>query len=378
VPFFAEVRSVGIYVNARLPDSHFFQALEQVVRLDAHFGKSDEGRSQNIAIDYSSPNAAKHLHAGHIRSTIIGHVLGNMYEACGYTVHRINYLNDWGGMGVLIEGLSLRDDEDSYENKNDLLFEIYSTFRKAQKLSADEGAFEKLLESEKEELSRLVGEFAGYEDFVRKYAAFSERANARFAALETGDDGEFATWRKIVEWSILDFERFYQMLDIHQEYLTGESLYAQSGKDFVMRQVEKGGVIFFDERHAREALAIVQAQQEAETITSEVFERKKQEIEADIGCYVVPIGNDERYVVLKKDGSTIYATRDLAALEHRISVFSPKKLVYEVGQEQQEHFDKLFRAARQLGMVDSDVGLLHIYHGFYVDEATKKKLSSRD
>lgn len=68
----------------------------------------------------------------------------------------------------------------------------------------------------------------------------------------------------------------------------------------------------------------------------------------------------------------------MAALEHRVSVFSPKKIVYEVGQEQQEHFDKLFRAARKLKMVTEDTELLHVYHGFYVDETTKKKLSSRD
>lgn len=94
---------VGIYVNAKLPANTLFQSLDQVLLLGSVYGESSVGKGKDIAIDYSSPNAAKHLHAGHIRSTIIGHVLGNMYEACGHTVHRINYLNDWGGMGVLIE-----------------------------------------------------------------------------------------------------------------------------------------------------------------------------------------------------------------------------------------------------------------------------------
>ncbi len=181
-----------------------------------------------------------------------------------------------------------------------------------------------------------------------------------------------------MNWSIEDFERFYHILGIHQDYLTGESLYAQSGKDLVMREVSKGNVIFFDSVHAETALNSARQELETGAITSEAFDKKKEEILADIGCYVVPLERGERYVVLKKDGSTIYATRDLAALEHRFKEFTPKKLIYEVGQEQQEHFDKLFRAARKLGLVPEETILLHIYHGFYVDEATKKKLSSRD
>ena len=109
-PFFEEVKMVGIYVNATIPAEYFFNSLGKVAELGARFGENSTGAGGDIVIDYSSPNAAKHLHAGHIRSTIIGHVLGNIYEASGYTVHRVNYLNDWGGMGILLEGVSVRKD----------------------------------------------------------------------------------------------------------------------------------------------------------------------------------------------------------------------------------------------------------------------------
>lgn len=377
-PVFEDVKAVGIYVNAKLPADMLFKFLDQVLQLGESYGESSVWRGQDIAIDYSSPNAAKHLHAGHIRSTIIGHILGNMYEACGYTVHRINYLNDWGGMGVLIEWLSGRTDVESFANKNDLLFDIYSTFRKAQKASGWEDAYNECTLSEKDSISALVGNFDDYESFIKQYKNFSTRATDQFSALEKWQDEAFATWRKIVEWSMQDFERFYEILDIHQEYLTGEGLYAKLWKDMVMREVNNGNIIYFDNIHADTAFRLIEKQLEEWVITEAAYERKKQEILEDIWCYVVPIGDDERYVVLKKDGATIYATRDLAALEHRVRIFSPKKIIYEVGQEQQEHFDKLFRAAQKLNIVDKDTKLIHVYHGFYVDEATKKKLSSRD
>ncbi len=107
-----------------------------------------------------------------------------MYEACGYTVHRVNYLNDWGGMGVLIEGLSTRTDENSYENKNDLLFEIYSAFRKAQKASEGDGSFQLLTEIERSNISSLLGQFSDFTDFYEKFTKFTSRANIQFTALE--------------------------------------------------------------------------------------------------------------------------------------------------------------------------------------------------
>ena len=235
-----------------------------------------------------------------------------------------------------------------------------------------------LSESEKAEIVKLIGSFENYEEFSEKYSACIARANEKFAKLENGDDATFDSWKQIVEWSMEDFERFYKLLGIHQEYLTGESLYAQAGKDFVMQKVTVGGAVFFDEKAAEKATALLQIKAQTEEFTEEVLARKTEEIASDIGCYVIPLENGERYVVLKKDGSTIYATRDLAAIEHRTEVFAPKKIIYEVGQEQQEHFDKLFRASRTLKIVSEDTELAHIYHGFYVDETTKKKLSSRD
>lgn len=268
--------------------------------------------------------------------------------------------------------------QDSYENKNDLLFRIYSAFRSAQKASLDSAIWEGYTSEQKTPISELIGESRDYSEFLKNYEAFLTRSNSAFSALERGDDEAYAAWECIVSWSLQDFEKFYTILGIHQDYLTGEGLYAQFGKELVMYEVEKGGIQFFDEILAKEALDQIGQERGESGITDEAYARAADEIKADTGCYVVPLENGERFVVLKRDGSTIYATRDLAALSHRFQVFEPSKMIYEVGQEQQEHFDKLFRSARRLGLVHAETELAHIYHGFYVDAATKKKLSSRD
>jgi arginyl-tRNA synthetase len=79
-----------------------YNSINQIFELADKFGENNLFKDKSIVIDYSAPNAAKHLHAGHIRSTIIGHVLSNLYEVNGYTSHRVNHINDWGGFGFLI------------------------------------------------------------------------------------------------------------------------------------------------------------------------------------------------------------------------------------------------------------------------------------
>jgi arginyl-tRNA synthetase len=97
----------------------------------------------------------------------------------------------------------------------------------------------------------------------------------------------------------------------------------------------------------------------------------------DIGAVVIPLDRDERLVVRRADGRSIYATRDLGAIKLRRELFSPTDLIYVVGQEQQVHFDRLFRAAYAIGLAD-DLRFQHLHFGFYVDAASGKKLSSRE
>lgn len=375
---FEKVEQKGIYVNARFGTAFLFSELANLESQDTRFGENAEGAGKDVVVEYSSPNAAKHLHAGHIRSTIIGHVLSNLYDAAGYTVHRINYLNDWGGVGFLLEGLARREaDVAKYENKNDLLFSIYSTFRKGQKFAASAEEYAKMTAEDAAELASVFGDVSTFEKMSASFADFKTKSDARFAGLESGSDEDFADWQKIIEWSLADFEKFYEILDIRHDYLTSEALYANLGRDLVKESVAKGSVVLFDRSKADAEIASINAERASGALSDEVADKLVGEVEADVGAYVVALENRERYVVLKGNESTIYATRDLAALKNRAEIFEPVKIVYEVGQEQQDHFQKLFESSKKIGF-GKGIDLCHVYHGYYVNEETKKKLSSRD
>ncbi|MDX3111120.1 arginine--tRNA ligase domain-containing protein [Nonomuraea angiospora] len=94
----------GIHVNLRLTDEWFRAGIASIVLLGDRFGMGDSRAGRTYVVDYSSPNVVKTLHAGHLRSTMIGHVLSNLYEAGGATVYRVNHINDFGGFGFMLEG----------------------------------------------------------------------------------------------------------------------------------------------------------------------------------------------------------------------------------------------------------------------------------
>ncbi len=115
------------------------------------------------------------------------------------------------------------------------------------------------------------------------------------------------------------------------------------------------------------------------TMSAQEYESAARAIAKDVGATVVPLDKGERYVVVRADGRSIYATRDIGAVQIRTDLFKATDLVYVVGQEQRVHFDRLFRAAGRIGLIEDGLPrTLHVYFGFYVDATSGKKLSSRD
>ncbi len=355
---FLEVLQNGIYVNILLSNKYLFENVWQAVKMEDRFGQSDIFKKKSVVVDYSSPNVAKHLHAGHIRSTIIGEVLGNLYEAAGSTVHRLNYINDWGGMGFLIEGYERWADKMLAEgSQNSRLYSIYKIYRMGEKLSESEEEFNRLTPEAADELSKYYGVFGSFMEFKDSFSAFKSAGQKRFKNLENGADIEFALWQKIQEWSMEEFNKFYDLIYIHHDYLLGESFYAKRALQLIEDKISSGEIVLWTEKLADgdpDALG-------------------------DVGTYVVPLQNHKRLLVKKSDGSTLYAARDLAGIEHRVLTFDPARLVYEVGEEQTEYFRNLFEAAEVLNLDENrKVLMTHVAHGFYVDSGTGKKLSSRE
>ncbi|MDP3989202.1 MAG: arginine--tRNA ligase, partial [bacterium] len=336
----------GIYVNITLEDEVLQASLESIHALADMFGWRDDMRGQSAVCEFSAPNAAKHLHAGHIRSTIVGEALSRIYEAVGYTVHRTNHINDWGGFGAILEGYERWKDEiQRSENKNDELYQVYIRFRELEKTGGEE------------------------------YVAFKEAADRQFAKLEAGDPDVVATWERMIEWSIAEFNEFYSLFTISFDYSPGESFYAQKGKELVEQKHQDGHVVHFtdaDALRAKEALD--------DALQTRERERREEEIQGKVGAWVVPVeGKSGSYFVVKRaDGGSMYATRDIAALLYRKEVFNAQLLSYVVGVEQTEYLHDLFAVGKQLGVYDSSTVVQHVPIGLYVSKETGKKLSSRE
>ncbi len=279
-----QIAAVGPYVNARFAPMPFSaEVIEQVRASGRAYGSSQSGRGKTVVIDYSSPNIAKPIAFHHIRSTVIGHSLANLYRSQGYRVEGINYLGDWGKQfGLVAVG-----------------FEEYGD------------------PSRKHEMAHLVEVYVKANARAENDPSFDARAREFFRRMENGDPAAIAIWREFRETSLQDFRGIYQRLDINFEHYEGESLY-QGRMDAVIDRIAK-------------AVGVKESQ----------------------GALVVdmPYAEGEPPVLLRKnDGSTLYATRDLAAAIDRYERFHFDQALYVVASDQAFYFRQLFAVLERMGM----------------------------
>jgi arginyl-tRNA synthetase len=298
-----EIAGAG-FVNFWLKDDVLVDTLKQI---DADFGKSGIGKGKTVVIDYSSPNIAKPFGVGHLRSTIIGQALYNLYKYLGYEVIGDNHLGDWGTQfGKLIYMIKK---EGVKEFDIDKLEQLYTEFHK------------------------LAGDPAKAEEM-------ESGARAWFKKLEDGDPEAKKVWQKCVDVSVAEFDRIYDMLGVKIDFTFGESYYQSE-----MRQMVGDSEI------------------------------KKHLTKGEDGALVIDLtkqGIKTPLMFLKSDGATTYATRDLATIKFRVRKWDPAIMIYEVGAEQNLHFQQVFAAARLLGLVGDSVKLVHTSHGLYLGPDGKK------
>ncbi len=373
---FEKIETIGMYINITLSDEYQLKTVENVFEKGYKYWENNLNKWKKVLLDYSSPNAAKHLHAWHIRSTIIWEILSNLYRQNGYITHRINHVNDRWGFWYLIEWYNRRKDKiPTCETKNDMLFFIYSMYRKWEKIYKNEDEYNKLTQKDKEELSKYYWDFDSYDEFKKIFSDFIANWNKIFSSLESGWD-EIEIWKKMVDRSMEDFNKFYDSLNIHLDYCIWESFYVNIWKRLIKWLLEKWIAVLYTDDLAKKDISILEKKLLNKEITQEIFDREKAAILKDVNSYVIPLDGIWRFVIMKLDGSSIYATRDLWAIAYRVLNFAPDKIVYEVWQEQEDHFTKLFASAKKMGI--SGVEFEHVDHGFYIDADSGKKLSSRD
>ena len=260
-----------------------------------------EKHNETVLIEYSSPNVCKPFHIGHMRTTLIGHALYNIYKFLGYNTIGINHLGDYGTQfGKLIEGYKLWGHEyDLSENAIDKLVEIYV---------------------------RINDLCANDEEVL-------ERCRENFKKLEEKDPECVALWEKFKELSLKEFNRTYDMLGIKFDSIRGEAAYVDS-MDEVIDMLAKKNVLSISE-----GATIVD-------LTSE--------------------GIKAPCIVKKSDGTSIYATRDLAAILYRARTYDYDKSIYVTGYEQELHFKQVFAVAKYLDLDKKYIdGLEHASYGLY-------------
>jgi arginyl-tRNA synthetase len=279
------------------------------------------GSGQSVVIDYSSPNVAKPMHIGHIRSTIIGDAIKRTLRAVGYRVIADNHLGDWGTQfGKLIVAYRKWLDEAAFERDPvQELLRLYVKFTDEEKRQS--GASASANENENEETEN---------ENEKAATPLLLEARAQLVKLQQGDPENRALWQKFVDVSLREFERVYRRLGVSFDVVLGESFYNDRLAATVAALQQKG--------IAEESRGAVV-----------VFFEKERDGEA-----LPP------FLVRKADGGYNYGTTDVAGVLYRVETWSPSRILILTDERQQLHFKQLFATARRLGIT---VRLEHVWFG---------------
>ena len=307
-----KVEVVGGYLNFYINQGLLAKEVLTEISKKEEYGKSDIGKGKNIVIDYSAPNIAKPFHIGHLRSTVIGGALYNIYKYLGYNTIGINHLGDYGTQfGKLIEGYKLWGKE--YNIEEDPINELTKIYVRINQLCKED---EKVL----------------------------EQCRMNFKLLEDGDPYCKEIWEKFRELSLKEFQRVYDLLGSKFDSWNGEAFYSDKMPE-VIQILEKTGKLVESE-----------------------------------GAKIIDLedkGINTPCIIQKSNGSTTYATRDLAAILYRARNYDFDKALYVVSYEQTLHFKQVFEVAKLLGLDEKYTnGLKHVPFGMV--SLSTGKMSTRE
>lgn len=289
------IGSVGVaggYLNIRIANAYLGgTVVPEILEKGEKYGAQTFGCGKKVVLDYSSPNVAKPFHIGHLGTTVIGHSLRKLHEFAGYECYGINYLGDWGTQfGKLIAA--------------------YRHWGSREMIEA--GGIDKLVEL----YVRVNNEIKGDpENGIPANTALADEARAEFHKLEMGDEENLALWRWFVQISLAEYEKTYRQLGITFDSYRGESFYT----DKMPAQIE--------------------------------ILREKGLLKLDDGASIVDLSeyNMPPCLILKRDGSTLYPTRDIAAAVYRKETLHFDKMIYVTSAQQCLHFAQWFKVVELMG-----------------------------
>lgn len=312
-PIISKIEIAGPgFINITLSDA-FLQSSLNTIKGDPRVGVSKTSHPEKVIIDFSSPNTAKEMHVGHLRSTIIGDCLARVLEFQGNDVLRLNHIGDWGtAFGMLIAYLK----------------------RTHPHIITGE---------EPTDLTHLVKWYKESKLLFDSDAEFKTASQQEVVKLQGGDAEARRAWEIICEISRKAYQEIYDLLDIHLKE-RGESFYNPFLPGIVAELEQKG---------------MVEISDGAKCIFLEGFKNRE--------------GDSLPLMVQKSDGGYNYDTTDMAAIKHRIDVEKGTRLIYVTDSGQATHFDMIFKAAEKAGYLDpKKVRTEHVPFGLVLGEDGKK------
>ena len=300
------------FINLKL-SGLFLQSYLEQMRTAEGFGIAKPGTGKTIVVDYGGPNVAKPLHIGHLRSAIIGESLKRLYKFFGYNTIGDIHLGDWGlQMGLIIAELKRRQPDLPYFDPD---------------FTGEYPAQAPFTISELEEI------YPAASARKKEDEAFAEAAHTATFELQQGRRGYRALWQHIMNVSVADLKKNYENLNVSFESWLGES----DADPYIPPMVAD-------------------------------LKARGLAVESE-GAWVIPVAEetDKKEVppciLVKSDGSAIYATTDLATMIQRMQDFNPDKILYVTDKRQSLHFEQVFRAARKAGIVPETTQLEHLGFG---------------
>ena len=299
------------FINFMIKSDYIGGILRQI-QPDARLGISRVDPAEKVIVDFSSPNIAKEMHVGHLRSTIIGDAIARVLEFRGYDVLRINHVGDWGTQfGMLIAYLR----------------EVYP---------------EALTTANALELGDLVSLYKKAKVRFDEDEEFKQTARQEVVKLQAGASDSRHAWKLLCDQSRKEFQVIYDLLDIELEE-RGESFYNPFLQDIVNELAEKN---------------LLEESEGAECVFLDGFTNKD--------------GDPLPLIVRKSDGGFNYATTDLAALKYRVKEDGADRIIYVTDSGQANHFAGVFQVARKAGILPEDVEVVHVPFGLVLGEDGKR------
>ena len=299
------------FINLKLSDA-FLQTYLEEMRTAPDFGVQKIGEGKTIVVDYGGANVAKPLHIGHLRPAIIGEALKRLHKFMGYNTIGDVHLGDWGlQMGLIIAELQERQPELPYFDPD-----FTGEYPETAPFTVDE-----------------LEEIYPTASSKKKDPEFSAKAHTATFELQQGRRGYRALWQHILNVSVKDLRKNYDNLDVHFEKWLGESDADPYIPEMVADLKARG----------------IAVQSEGAWVVPVAEETDKKE--------VPPM------ILIKSDGSAIYATTDLATIVQRMQDWNPDKMLYVTDKRQNLHFEQVFRAAKKSGIVHESTELDHVGHG---------------